>query len=112
MAQYPDNFFAIWTNAPLNQSATNANAAMLSKKFAAWAKDTLARGLDPEIGAMPPNIYIFDYFSKLTDPDGYQMLQYAASGGDSHPNASVRSASCDPVRDGRATARWFDVPVP
>ncbi len=87
MAQYPDNFFAIWTNAPLNQSATNANAAMLSKKFAAWAKDTLARGLDPEIGAMPPNIYIFDYFSKLTDPDGYQMLQYAASGGDSHPNS-------------------------
>ncbi len=87
MSQYPENFFAIWTNAPLNQANTSPNAAMLSKKFAAWAKDTLAMGLDTEMGEMPPNVYIFDYFSKLTDSDGYQMPQYAASSGDSHPNS-------------------------
>lgn len=89
MAEHPENFFAIWTNAPLNQANTNANAAMLSKKFCTWAKDTLAMGLDPEMGAMPPNVYIFNYFAKLTDANGYQKPQYAVSNGDSHPNAAA-----------------------
>lgn len=89
MAQHPENFFAIWTNAPLNQANTNANAAMLAKSFCTWAKDTLAQGLDPVMGAMPPNIYVFNYFAKLTDANGFQMPQYAVSSTDSHPNAAA-----------------------
>lgn len=89
MAQHPDNFFAIWTNAPLTQASTNPTAAQLTKQFTTWAKDTLAMGLDPEMGAFPPNVYVFHYFSKLTDENGYEMLQYAISSSDSHPNANA-----------------------
>ncbi len=89
MAEHPENFFAIWTNAPLNQAATNANAAQLAKKFTTWMKDTLAQGLDPEMGAFPPNIYVFNYFAKLTNASGYQMPEYAVSTWDSHPNAAA-----------------------
>ncbi|KAF0203231.1 MAG: hypothetical protein FD170_1220 [Bacteroidetes bacterium] len=87
MAQRPQNFFVIWTNAPHVAGNTNANAAGLAKQFCEWAKDTLAVGLDPVMGSFPPNIYVFDYFSKLTDENGFQMLQYAVSNNDSHPNA-------------------------
>jgi hypothetical protein len=87
MAQRPQNFFVIWTNAPHVAGNTNANAAGLAKQFCEWAKDTLAMGLDPVMGSFPPNIYVFDYFSKLTDENGFQMLQYAVSNNDSHPNA-------------------------
>ncbi len=87
MSQRPQNFFVIWTNAPHVAGNTNSNAAGLAKQFCEWAKDTLAVGLDPVIGSFPPNIYVFDYFSKLTDENGFQMLQYAVSNTDSHPNA-------------------------
>jgi hypothetical protein len=89
MAQHPENFFVIWTNAPLNAANTNANAAMLAKRFCTWAKDTLAQGLDPILGTFPPNIYVFNYFAKLTNASGYQMPQYAVSTTDSHPNAAA-----------------------
>jgi len=89
MAQHPENFFVIWTNAPLVANATNASSASYSKSFCAWAKNTLAQGLDPMIGDFPPNIFVFDYFSKLTDANGYQMLQYAVSNYDSHPNSTA-----------------------
>lgn len=49
----------------------------------------LARGLDPEIGTFPPNIYVFHYFEKLTDENGYERPEYAVSTTDSHPNASA-----------------------
>jgi hypothetical protein len=89
MAQHPENFFVIWTNAPLNVANTNANAALLAKRFCTWAKDTLAQGLDPIMGTFPPNIYVFNYFAKLTDANGYQMPQYAVSSNDNHPNAAA-----------------------
>lgn len=89
MAQHPETFFTIWTNAPLNEGNTTAAQAMLSKKFCAWAKDTLSVGLDPVMGAFPPNVFVFNYFAKLTDANGYQMQQYAASPYDSHPNAAA-----------------------
>ncbi|MFH1119964.1 MAG: BACON domain-containing carbohydrate-binding protein [Bacteroidota bacterium] len=89
MASRPQNFFAIWTNAPHVQGATNPIAAGLSKKFTTWAKDTLAMGLDPEFGAFPPNVYVFHYFSKLTDANGYELPQYAISNSDSHPNGNA-----------------------
>lgn len=89
MAQHPDNFFVIWTNAPLVIGATNSTAAALTKSFCTWAKDTLALGLDPAMGAFPPNIYVFDYFKKLTNANGYELAQYAVSTVDSHPNAAA-----------------------
>ncbi len=87
MAMHPDNFFAIWTNAPLVESETNVSSALLSKEFCNWVKDTLASGLDPEIGEFPINIYIFDFFSKVAGENGMLMSQYAISNSDSHPNS-------------------------
>ncbi|MCX6268853.1 MAG: hypothetical protein NTW16_16125 [Bacteroidetes bacterium] len=87
MASHPDNFFAIWTNAPLEPYSTNSAEAMYSRQFCIWAKDTLATGLDPVYGSFPPNVYVFDFFQKLTGPDGMMLSSYAVTPGDSHPNA-------------------------
>jgi len=89
MQEHSNNFFAIWTNAPLVAGATNATEAMNSHRFCKWAKDTLAAGLDPIFGAFPPNVYVFDFFHKLTDANGFLMSQYAMSGSDSHPNTAA-----------------------
>ncbi len=89
MKNHPQNFFVIWTNAPLTQAETNSNSAMLSKQFCKWAKDTLAMGLDPVFGIFPPNVYVFDFFSKLTDANGFMLLQYAIDPNNPHPNAAA-----------------------
>jgi hypothetical protein len=89
MKQNPDNFFVIWTNAPLVPNATNSQQALLSKQFCIWAKDTLAAGLDSVFGEFPPNVYVFDFFHKLADSNGMLQLQYAASANDSHPNSTA-----------------------
>ncbi len=89
MKNHPDNFFAIWTNAPLVAGATNATEAMNSLRFCKWAKDTLAEGLDPVFGPFPTNVYVFDFFHKLTDANGFMLSQYASSGSDSHPNTAA-----------------------
>jgi len=86
---HPGNFFALWTNAPLEPNSTNASQATLSKWFCAWAKDTLAAGLDPEFGPFPANAYVFDFFHKLTGTNGMMLSQYAEGPGNSHPNASA-----------------------
>ncbi len=89
MKNNPQNFFVIWTNAPLTQAETNPASAMLSKMFCKWAKDTLAQGLDPVFGTFPANVYVFDFFSKLTDANGYLQLIYASSPNDPHPNGAA-----------------------
>ncbi len=89
MAARPQNFFAIWTNAPHVVGGTNPLAASLTKQFTTWAKDTLAQGLDPEMGTFPANVYVFHYFAKLTDDNGYQLPEYAISSSDSHPNGNA-----------------------
>jgi len=89
MKSRPQNYFVIWTNAPLVAGATNINAARWSKQFCRWAKDTLAAGLDPVFGNFPPNVYVFDFFAKLTDTNGYMLPQYAQSSTDSHPNSAA-----------------------
>ncbi|MDD5361657.1 MAG: hypothetical protein PHN88_05965 [Ignavibacteria bacterium] len=53
MKARPQNFFVVWTNAPLAAGATNTNAARWSKQFCKRAKDTLAAGLDPVFGSFP-----------------------------------------------------------
>jgi len=89
MRQHPENFFVIWTNAPLVPSATNNQEASLSNQFCSWAKDTLAMGIDPIFGAFPSNVYVFDFFHKLADANGMLQLQYASSSNDSHPNSAA-----------------------
>jgi hypothetical protein len=89
MSSYPDNFFVIWTNAPLEPFSTNASEALLSDQFCTWAKDTLATGLDITYGAFPSNVYVFDFFQKLTGTNGMMLGIYAVAPYDSHPNASA-----------------------
>jgi hypothetical protein len=89
MKKRPQNFFIIWTNAPLVAGATNASQAALANVFCRWAKDTLAAGLDPLVGAFPKNIFVFDFFHILANPDGMLPNQLASSLTDSHPNAAA-----------------------
>ena len=88
MKDNPQNFFAIWTNAPLEINSTNASEASFSKMFCRWAKDTLAAGLDPVFGPFPANVFVFDYFGKMADENGYELPQYVTGTGDSHPNGA------------------------
>lgn len=88
MQQYPGNFFVIWTNAPLTEDNTTPEEAALSKSFCQWATDTLANGLDAEFGSFPPNIYIFDYFSKITDINGYMLPVFTAADQE-HPSGAA-----------------------
>jgi hypothetical protein len=87
MKTHSGNFFVIWTNAPLIAAETTPSEAQLSHEFCMWAKDTLARGLDPIAGTFPKNVYVFDFFHKLADANHYLPAQY--SQGDSHPNAAA-----------------------
>ena len=89
MHTHPENFFVIWTNAPLEPNSTTPMEAALSKSFCSWAKDILAMGLDPQFGAFPENVYVFDFFHKLTGDNGMMLSMYAAGAGDSHPNAAA-----------------------
>ncbi len=89
MEQHPENFFVIWTNAPLEINSTNSSEALLANQFCTWAKDTLATGNDFLYGSFPPNVYVFDFFHKLADEDGIMLTQYRAQSGDSHPNAAA-----------------------
>jgi hypothetical protein len=89
MKERPQNFFIIWTNAPQVSGSTNASEAALSDAFCRWAKDTLARDLDPIVGTFPKNIFVFDFFHLLAGADGMLPLQLASGSSDSHPNASA-----------------------
>jgi hypothetical protein len=89
MELHPENFFVIWTNAPLAAGQTDDNSALLSDSFCRWAKDTLAKGLDAEYGTFPVNVYVFDFFHKLVGSDGKLPLKYALSNDDSHPNSDA-----------------------
>ena len=89
MAANRDNFFAIWTNAPLERNSTDSAEARLSDRFCRWAKDTLAAGLDTAFGDFPPNVYVFDFFHTLANGDGFLPDAYRSGAGDSHPNAAA-----------------------
>jgi hypothetical protein len=89
MENHADNFFVIWTNAPLEFYSTNATQAAYSNWFCYWAKDTLAQNLDPVYGVFPPNVYVFDFFHKLADASGFLPQYYASGPGNSHPNSAA-----------------------
>ena len=88
MEKHPDIFFTIWTNAPQVASQTNDTEAYYSNLFCTWAKDTLVAGLDTVYGKFPKNVFVFDFFHKLTGSDGKLKTEYAASDSDNHPNAA------------------------
>lgn len=89
MRAHPQNFFVIWTNAPLVANQTNSQEAYWAHCFCKWAKDTLANGLDPVTGSFPPNVYVFDFFHKLVGANYMLPLTYATGADDSHPNAAA-----------------------
>jgi hypothetical protein len=89
MENHPENFFVIWTNAPLEWYSTNPTEASYSDWFCTWAKDTLASNLDPVYGAFPANVFVFDFFHKLADVNGFLPAYYASGPWDSHPNAAA-----------------------
>ena len=89
MEKYPENFFVIWTNAPLVANETDDQEARLSDTFCRWAKDTLAVGADAVFGTFPANVFVFDFFHKLADSSGKLPLQYASDEWDSHPNSAA-----------------------
>jgi len=97
MKARPQNFFIIWTNAPQVAGSTNASEATLSNAFCRWAKDTLAVGLDPIVGAFPKNIFVFDFFHFLAGVDGMLPLQLASGSTDSHPNAVATTLVAPPL---------------
>src|SRR5271169_1987312 len=83
------NFFVIWNNYPAYYTGTDNQ--LRSCQFSKWAKDTLATGKDAVFGAFPKNVYVFDVFRKIADPNtGAEPIQYIIGGGDEHPsNAAV-----------------------
>ena len=89
MESHPENFFMIWTNAPLVAASTNDDQAYWSHVFCTWAKDTLAKGIDPEYGEFPKNVYVFDFFHKLVGNDHKLKPEYAVSSTNSHPNSAA-----------------------
>jgi len=89
MKGHPQNFFVIWTNAPLVAGETNPSQAAISDAFCRWAKDTLAAGRDPVFGPFPKNVFVFDFFHLLAGADGMLPLAMAAGSTDSHPNAAA-----------------------
>jgi len=89
MRAHPQNFFVIWTNAPLVSNQTNTQEAYWAHCFCKWAKDTLANGLDPLTGSFPSNVYVFDFFHKLAGSNYMLPLVYATGADDSHPNAAA-----------------------
>jgi hypothetical protein len=89
MRNHPQNFFVIWTNAPLVQGQTTTQEALYAHSFCKWAKDTLALGLDPAFGPFPSNVYVFDFFHKLVNSSYMLPPVYATGIDDSHPNAAA-----------------------
>jgi hypothetical protein len=93
MQSYPDNFFVIWTGIPLLPGP--GYDGTLAHRFCVWAKDTLAAGLDAPYGDFPSNVYVFDIFHLLADPNNqnWGMDEDYHVVGDNHPN----EAGCDIV---------------
>jgi hypothetical protein len=88
MSQH-SNFFVIWNNYPAYYTGTQNQLRSLA--FSKWAKDTMATGKDVLFGTFPGNVYVFDVFRKVADPNtGAEPLQYIIGNGDEHPsNAAV-----------------------
>ncbi|MBI5326176.1 MAG: fibronectin type III domain-containing protein [Ignavibacteriae bacterium] len=84
-----DKFFVIWTNAPF--ASCPDSQALLVHYFCKWAKDTLAAGRDTEFGKFPINVYVFDYFHKVTDANSNWKLKliYQSNDNPNYPDSAA-----------------------
>ena len=67
MQQHPDNFFVIWTNAPLVPSSTNSQQASLVNQFCSGQRIHWQRVMTQCLDHFHHNVYVFDFFHKVTD---------------------------------------------
>jgi hypothetical protein len=82
MDQHPDRIFILVTSPPLHPLKTNADEAARARIIADWLRSD-------EYLAGHPNIFVFDFFDLLADPDTnvlHAKYQKNANEADSHPN--------------------------
>ncbi|THB71248.1 MAG: hypothetical protein D6E12_01510 [Desulfovibrio sp.] len=99
MDSYPDTKFIVWTLAPLHRQATDRDASARAAQFVDWVN----HGFLTEDGQGHPNIFIFDFWSIVTEtnPNPAQgevnTLRYEFeqnhSDSDSHPNYQANQAA-------------------
>lgn len=82
--RHPDRLFILLSPPPLNPAETTPQAAARARQFANWLNA-------PEYKANHPNVYTFDLFDALAEPDSAapdaNMLREGfRTGTDSHPN--------------------------
>jgi hypothetical protein len=80
--QHPDRVFILVTSPPLHPLATNPDEAARARAVAGWLKsDEYLKG--------HPNLFVFDFFVLLADPDTNMLsarYQLGPDKPDSHPN--------------------------
>lgn len=94
---YPDTRFMVWTLTPLHRLSTNTDRANRAHEFVEWVKNEWLS----EDGQAHPNIYVFDFFGLIAEPDpspeyGAQyrlkyIFERSHSESDSHPNDSANA---------------------
>lgn len=86
---HPDHIYIAFSPPPLNPASTDADDAARARAFAEWLKSS-------EYLAGHPNLFSFDFFDLLAEPDpgqpDYNMLRAEyRNGTDSHPNATANA---------------------
>lgn len=90
MEEYPNKFFILWNLPSGIETMGNPSEMQMLADFNYWMTDSLANGLDAQIGDFPPNIYVFDYFNLLKSPySNYMDSIYRDAPDDYHPNAAA-----------------------
>jgi hypothetical protein len=82
MDQHPDHVFVLVTSPPLHPLATDADEARRARAIADWLKSD-------EYLTGHSNIFVFDFFDLLADPDTHMLragYQIDPDESDSHPN--------------------------
>lgn len=79
MAKYPDKIFIIVTQPPEVPRNSDANASSRARSFVNWLKsDEYLAGHD--------NVFVFDFFDKLSGGDNFLRSGYRTDEYDAHPN--------------------------
>ena len=86
MGEHPDKFFVWWDIPPLAYG--DEGQAENLKWFNHWMMDTLAAGIDTSFGAVPNNVYFFNYYYYMTDHEQYLFQPAIWTGETSHPNTA------------------------
>jgi len=90
MNEYPEKFFILWNLPSATEKEGTADDMLRLAQFNRWMTDTLAMGLDAQIGNFPDNIYVFDFFNLLKSPySNFMDSSYRDAPDDYHPNAAA-----------------------